>query len=78
MTKLTVGSKVVWSEPKANVEGHNYCVQCGKKTGKNSFWVHLSIYGEVLAPEVESQESQGYWAVGSECAKAFESKVLVK
>ena len=59
----------------------NACCQCGRKTGKNSWFVQLSIYGAILSPKsaVEGNpESQGYWAVGSECAKKFDSAVLVK
>ena len=57
------------------------CCQCGRKVGKNSWLVQLSIAGAILDPKSEVEgnpESQGYWAVGSECAKKFDSAVLVK
>lgn len=57
------------------------CCQCGRKVGQNSWWVHLSIAGAVLDPNspVEGDpQSQGFWSVGSECAKKFNRKALVK
>jgi hypothetical protein len=59
----------------------NACCQCGRKTGKNSWFVQLSIYGAILDPKIAVEgnpKSQGYWAVGSECAKKFNRAVLVK
>lgn len=82
-TKLTIESYVGWAEPKANVDASDdYCVVCGKKMGKNGFMIHLSIDGTLLDPTKSSEEfngeSQGYWNVGSECAKRFDSSVITK
>ena len=74
---LTVSDFINWVAPKQSGE-HNSCVQCGRKVGKNSFWVHVSNAGEILPANVESVDSQGYWAVGSECAKKFDAAVLIK
>jgi hypothetical protein len=59
----------------------NACCQCGRKVGKNSWLVHLSIAGAVLHPASDGDGgtiSQGFWPVGSECAKKFDPSTLVK
>ena len=76
-SKLTVSNFINWVAPKQPGE-HQSCVQCGRKVGKNPFWVQVSIAGEILPANVEVANSQGYWAVGSECAKDFDMAVLVK
>jgi len=73
-SKLTVDSYVGWANP----ELCDSCCVCGRIVGKNSFYVQLSIDGTILAPDYEGEESQGFWEVGSECAKKFDSKNLVK
>ena len=30
----------------------NACCQCGRKTGKNSWFVQLSIFGSILDPKI--------------------------
>ena len=81
-TKLTIGSFVNWAEPKSNVKASDdYCTQCGKKMGKNGFYVHVSTSGTILPLDFDSENyavSQGCWSVGSECAKAFDKNVLGK
>ena len=72
---LSFGDSVNWVEPNGNYE--NYCIQCGRKTGKNAYLVNVSTAGELLHPASEA-ESQGFWNIGSECAKAFDPAVLVK
>jgi hypothetical protein len=72
---ITFGDFVNWVEPKGNYQ--NYCIQCGRKTGKNAYRVNVSTGGEVLHPASEA-ESQGFWDIGSECAKEFDPSVLVK
>jgi hypothetical protein len=54
------------------------CCECGRKVGKNPFYVHLTIGAEILPIESDSKESQGFWAVGSECAKQFDPAVLTR
>ena len=78
---LTVNDPVNWAEPKDNVGiEDNYCIQCGRKTGKTARWVQVSTSGRILAADYEDkegeQESQGFWSVGSECAKQFDPNVL--
>ena len=80
--KFTLGSYVGWAEPKSNVKASDdYCVVCGKKMGKNGYYVHLSIEGTILPLDYEGSQSQGCWNVGSECAKKFDQyafKVIEK
>jgi hypothetical protein len=83
MAKLTIGDPINWAEPKANVgASEDYCIQCGRKTStkRTLLMVHVSISGTILPPYggEENPESQGFWPVGSECAKAFSSDVLAK
>lgn len=73
-TKLTIGDVIGWAESDHDF----YCIKCGRKVGKNAWMVHVSIYGEILDQNYAGLESQGWWAIGSECAKVFDSKVLVK
>lgn len=54
------------------------CTKCGRKVGKNSWFVHLSNAGFILHPASDSEDSQGFWAIGRECAKQFDPAVLVK
>lgn len=59
----------------------NACAVCARKVGKNSWFVHLATTGAILHPASDGdggQVSQGFWAVGSECAKKFETGILVK
>lgn len=81
-TKLTIGSPIGFAEPKSNVKhGDDFCIVCGKKMGKNGFYVHLSIEATILPLDFDSENydvSQGCWNVGSECAKQFDSSVLGK
>jgi hypothetical protein len=73
-TLLTVGSELGWANP----DKENSCVVCGKTVGKNPWFVHQSISGTILALDYEGVESQGYWQVGSECAKTIQPNLLVK
>ena len=51
------------------------CQVCGKAVNRETCktWVHLSIDGIILDPLISSEEygpeSQGFFPVGSECAK---------
>lgn len=79
--KLTIGDYIGWADPKPNVGANDdYCIQCGRKLGKNAYRVHVSIAGAILPLDfpAEHPESQGAWGVGSECAKTFDPKVLHK
>ena len=46
------------------------CVLCGKKVGKNSKLVHYLTNGNIVSWNGDDiTESQGFFPVGSECAK---------
>ena len=82
-TKLSAGDSVNFAEPKDNVgRNDDACVQCGRKVGKNGWWVEIINGGEIrLQDGTEAVYDGGYmgcWAVGSECAKSFDSQVLFK
>lgn len=77
---LSFGDFINWVEPNGNY-GMNYCVQCGRKVGKNAYQVHVSTSGSLLHPNSDADGgivSQGFWHVGRECAKQFDPAVLVK
>ena len=69
-----VGSPLGW----ANSGLDNSCVLCGRIVGKNSWFVQQSTDGTILAADYEGEESQGFWEIGSECAKKFEPSLLIK
>jgi len=73
-TKLTEGAHIGWF----NSGAMNSCNMCGRKLGKNPYFVHLSIDGTLLPIGAEDSESQGYWEIGSECAKKIEPNLLSK
>lgn len=58
--------------------------KCGRKVGKNGYWVEIVNGGEIRAQDDTSyvrENDAGYmgcWAVGSECAKQFEKNVLIR
>ena len=46
------------------------CCLCGKKVGKNPKYVHYLTNGNIVSYNGDDiEESQGFFAVGSECAK---------
>lgn len=48
----------------------NQCCLCGKKVGKNPKMVHYLTNGNITsAGEEQVDNSQGFFPVGSECAK---------
>ena len=48
----------------------NQCVLCGKKLGKNPKLVHFLTNGNIVSHSGDDIEgSQGFFPVGSECAK---------
>lgn len=64
----------IWANPnrKSNTDG---CEYCGKKTGENPLYVHVTYVGTCVPNDVTEEElenveqSQGCWPIGSECAK---------
>lgn len=71
-----VTSHVGWAN--STTDNTNTCVVCGRKVGDNSLLIHLSIYGTVIPVSYKGDSSQGFWAVGSECAKKFNPNLLTK
>jgi hypothetical protein len=46
------------------------CCLCGKKVGKNPMYVHYLTNGNIVSHSGDDiQNSQGFFPVGSECAK---------
>lgn len=85
MPKLTAGDSVNFADPKENVgRDDDYCVQCGRKMGKNGWFVEIINGGEIRlqdGTEHDIANDAGYmgcWPVGNECAKGFDPKVLFK
>jgi hypothetical protein len=72
-----MSKKIGLGDSVSSMESSN-CCQCGKKVGKNPFWIHLSNSGRILNPNEENPSSQGFFPIGSECAKGFESEMLVR
>lgn len=56
------------------------CVLCGKKMNdkniQNGFFVHATHTGYFIASNSEVGESQGFFAIGSECAKKLPSNII--
>lgn len=84
-TKITAGDSPNFADPKNNVGFMDYgCVQCGRKVGKNGFWIEVINGGEIRlqdGTEHDIANDAGYmgcWAVGSECAKMFDPQVLFR
>lgn len=84
-SRIGGGGFVNFAEPKSNVGEHDdSCVQCGRKVGKNGYWVEIVNGGEIRAQDdttyVKENDAgyMGCWAVGSECAKQFEKNVLFR
>ena len=77
--KLTLGDFINWAEPNQSGE-HDSCVQCGRKLGKKPYFVEVSTSGQIMTggKSVDGAQSQGCWGVGSECAKSFDPKVLIR
>ncbi len=73
--KLTYGDYINWVDAKTPGT-HESCTQCGRKVGKKSYWVEVNTSGQII--KNGDKDSQGCWAVGSECAKAFNPEVLQK
>jgi len=81
--KIKAGDSVNFAEPKDNVTFLNdYCVQCGRKVGNYPWRVEIINGGEIAAnPGHNDTTDVGYmgtFAVGNECARAFDSKVIFK
>lgn len=48
----------------------NQCILCGKKVGNNSKMIHYLTNGNIVSYDSDDIEnSQGFFPIGSECAK---------
>ncbi len=54
------------------------CQICGRDIYSKSYWVHLSIYGEILPLDYEGEDSQGCWQIGATCASKIETGLITK
>jgi len=65
-------------------DSEDRCVVCGRKVGKNSYFVEVVNGGEIReqdGTEHDTASDAGYmgcWQVGSECAKKFAPNILFK
>jgi hypothetical protein len=84
-SKIQASDSLNWAEPKSNVGAtDNYCVQCGRKTGENPWYVEVINGGDIRlqdGTEHDIANDRGYmgcWPVGNECAKSFAANLLFK
>lgn len=54
----------------------NTCFICGKRTSKNK-WVHYTTRGN-LTNNPNHEHSQGYFPIGSECAKKLPKSFITE
>ena len=59
------------------------CCICGKKVGKNPLMVHMTTRGDIVPQDYEPKsekdhDSQGCLAIGNECAKRVDKKLLFR
>jgi hypothetical protein len=58
-----------------------YCFSCGRKLGNNPWFFEVNSNWMLIDPNVRhlnNSDSQGCFPVGVECAKKFDSSLLVK
>ena len=81
---ITAGETATFAEPKSNVDWNdNYCNECGRKAGKNPFYIEVVNGGEIrlqdgTEADVNDAGYMGFWPIGSECAKKYDPRVLTK
>jgi hypothetical protein len=64
------------NHPKAsNTDG--LCMECGRKVGKNPLHFEVNTSWEIIVPNSDDANTQGCWAIGSECAKKFAPNLLI-
>jgi len=87
--KIAAGQGLNFAEPKMSdkkeyASDAQFCVQCGRLVGNNPWMVECINGGEIRlqdGTEHDIANDRGYmgcWAVGNECAKAFEPNLLFK
>lgn len=89
LEKVQAGGFVNFVEPKMSdkkeyASDAQFCVQCGRLVGKNPWMVEVINGGEIRLQDGTEHDTtndrgyMGWWAVGNECAKAFEPNLLFK
>jgi hypothetical protein len=61
--------------------GSGGCYLCNKKVGKNGYFVHMSVSGDLLPIGTGidfGNESQGLFEIGSECRKNLPKNFTMK
>jgi len=54
------------------------CTVCARKLGANPFYFEVNTSWEIIVPGSDAANSQGCFPVGNECAKKFDTALLVK
>jgi len=73
----------IWANTKVN-PGSGCCEYCGRKTGKAPLYVHVTYMGTCIPNDItedevnQVEESQGSFAIGSECAKKLFGSEIAK
>jgi hypothetical protein len=78
---MKIGSRVKFHN-KVNIDPlGSHCSLCGRKTA-SKFWFPIDWDDKISLPDtnplVETKNHKGYYPVGSECAKKFESGILIE
>jgi hypothetical protein len=63
------------------VDSMSYCFACGRKIGNNAWYFEVDSRWMLIDPNVRhlnNSNSQGCFPVGVECAKKFDSSLLIK
>lgn len=54
------------------------CTICARKLGENPFYFEVNTSWQVIVPGSDEINSQGCFPLGNECAKKFDSALLIK
>ena len=54
------------------------CTECGKKLGSNNFYFEVNTSWQLIKPDSDNANSQGYFPIGKTCASKFDPELLVK
>ena len=77
ISKFVAGSKAPSNEKALN-SSDRLCTVCGRALGNNPWFFEASTAWEIMLPMTNEKDSQGFFPVGNECAKSFDSILLVK
>jgi hypothetical protein len=54
------------------------CTECGKKLGSNTYHFEVNTSWQLIKPDSDNANSQGYFPIGQTCASKFDPALLVK